>query len=173
MWTRTLFILINLVLLGLVGVGTAKQIDTQKENNQVMADVHNNINQAKTLTMETNQRLEPLRATALTLEEMNGKLTKTNETLVGMNKNLASVIDSEANIVQGLDSLNQNTANVIQQMKVVKQKNAALQGPAQTVAKQTGTEYGTIERLYDLTGVSIRELTEINNKFAYLNLLNH
>ncbi|PTX60700.1 hypothetical protein C8P63_1089 [Melghirimyces profundicolus] len=170
MWGRTLIILINLVFLVLIGVGTAKQIETQKENNQVMAGVHDNIKKAKELTTETNEKLKPLRATADTIEEMNGKLVRTKTMLTGMNQNLAGVINSETKIVHGLDELNRNTTQVIQQLDGVKQKNAALLGPAKTVAKQTGTEYGTIERLYSLTGISIRELAEINNKFGWLNV---
>ncbi|MFC4077733.1 hypothetical protein [Salinithrix halophila] len=171
MITKGLILLINLLLLSFTIWGTIQQIATQKETNRVMAQVHDNIRLAGKLTADTNQKLKPLQATAESIEEMNTKLSRTNGKLQKMNGSLSRVVESEGKIVKGLDSLNGNTALVITQLNALKAQNEELIAPSSRVAGQTQQEHATLERLYSLTGTSIRELATVNRKFAVLGAL--
>jgi len=168
MLVRSIVILINLGLLGLMGWGTFQQITTQQETNQAMADVHENIRQAHQLTVVTNEQLKPLRETAEVVEEMNTKLDNTVNLLARMNNSLANVQASEQKIVQGLDQLNKNTSMVMNQLGNITRINDQLLAPATRTAKQTQSEYGLIEDLYDMTGTTIQEVAKLNRKFAIL-----
>jgi len=168
MLVRSIVILINLGLLGLMGWGILQQIKTQQETNRVMADVHKNIRKAHELTVTTNEQLKPLQETAVVVEEMNVKLDNTVNLLSRMNNSLANVQASEQKIVQGLDRLNQNTAMVMEQLGTISRLNEQLLEPATRTAKQTQEEHGLIEDLYEMTGTTIQEVAKLNRKFAFL-----
>lgn len=168
MLVRSIVILINLGLLGLMGWGIYQQITTQQETNQVMADVHENIRQAHQLTVVTNKQLKPLAETAEIVEEMNAKLDNTVFLLARMNSSLANVQASEEKIIQGLDRLNNNTTTVLNQLGNISRDNDQLLASATRTETQTRSERGLIEDLYDMTGTTIYEVAKLNRKFAIL-----
>lgn len=171
MLARAVVWMINLVLLGLTLWGTFQQIVTQKSTNLVMAQVHQNIKKAQELTVITNQRLQPLRETADSIEKMNGKLDSTNQMLTHMNQSLNRVTISEQKIVTGLDQLNQNTMIVLNQIQRLQGANGRLIPPSSTVATQTQNEHDFMESLYEMTGTSIEEIAKLNRKFAWVGML--
>ncbi|SFS99900.1 hypothetical protein [Marininema halotolerans] len=171
MWIRGFIILINVTLISVIFWGTAQQIATQKKTNQTMTGVHNNIKTAKKLTVVTNQRLQPLRETAIRIREVNKKLTHTHGLLQNTNHSIAGVVTSENDIVVGLTSLNAHTRQVIDQLDGVSAKNNELIGPSKEMMSQTRNEYVALDELNQLTAESVSLLDNVNGKLDWLGLL--
>ena len=168
MLVRSIVILINLGLLGLMGWGTFQQITTQQETNRVMADVHENIRQAHQLTVVTNEQLKPLRETAAGGGRDEHQTGQHRQPPFPHEHQPGQRAGKREKIVQGLDRLNKNTTMVMNQLGNISRLNEQLLAPATRTAKQTKTEYGLIEDLYEMTGATIQEVAKLNRKFAFL-----
>lgn len=171
MWLKIGIVTLNFILLGLFGWGTYIQINNQRMTNEVMAKVHENIQQARQLTFVTNQQLKPLRQTVATIEQMNHRLADTRKRLGNMNRSLYSVTVSEQNIVMGLDKLNSSTSMVLNQLIPMSASNQQLVSISSSVHSQTNAENGYLKDLFRLTKISIEELTKLNQKLKWLSYL--
>jgi uncharacterized protein (DUF3084 family) len=168
---RITWLLANLVLFALFGWGTLEQISNQKQTNQLMGEVYNNIVLSYQLTKTTTDRLQPLPETAATIEQMNQKLDLTRKELTQMNQSLARVTVNEQKIITGLDRLNADTSVANDQLKSILEQNGQLVPLTRSLATQTDEENGLITALSRLTRTSIGELRELNEKLTILSVL--
>lgn len=168
---RIPWLIANVVLLILFGVGTYQQILNQKNTNQVMEEVYRNISRSSELTQKTNHHLSPLAQTATVMQEMNQQLSDTKNRLRHMNQKISQVNASEQKIITGLDELNRYTKTVYRDLGGIASKNKEIQPLSQMISEQSVSENRSLLDLSKLTRQSISELNELNRKLAWLGLL--
>lgn len=168
---RIPWLIANVVLLILFGVGTYQQIVNQKNTNLVMEEVYQNISRSSELTQKTNQHLAPLAQTATVMQEMNQQMSDTKNRLNHMNQKIGQVNASEQKIIIGLDELNRFTKTVYKDLEEISSKNKEIRPLSQTISEQSTSENRSLLDLSKLTRQSISELNELNRKLAWLGLL--
>ncbi|GAX90293.1 hypothetical protein [Effusibacillus lacus] len=167
---------ILLILLGILGVGMfgyslAKQTQMQGEMNQIMASVNESIVATGTLVQETLEVLQPFQEITASLASIEQQEEQVVVQLAVMNGHLETTGLSEKNIIAGLEALNQQTRTVSQYLNGMSDVNSGLLKASSASVQNASRINGQLGEINGMTGQSIEELGELNEKFALLRIL--